>query len=275
MTQKQNIDRRQFMKTTGAAAVGAFAASMLPGTANAASHSADFDINAKFAEFMSVIGGTPGDAGGAVTFTGEDPILRSHFRIGSCMAIPAMAAGVGAAAIWRDRTGEGQDLKVDLRESIYNLNPIIGVVSRADQAAGIFAEDDPIPNSFTFVPTLNGMGYQAPLMIGHPLSFATFETKDGRQVTPTGAYPHLYHGFLNVIGASPNTESMAAAIKQWSAVELDDAVADAGYIMGLHRTKEEWAQHPEGKHLASTPVIDIRKVGDAEPRRTYPLHPRS
>ncbi len=260
----QEMDRREFIKTTGGAALAAVAAASLPGTVSA-QESTDFDIDASFAEFMSDIGGTPGDAGGAVTFTGRDPILRSHFRIGSCMAIPAMAAGVGAAAIWRDRTGEGQDLKVDLRESIYNLNPLIGIVQRADQAAGIFPENDPIPRSFTFFPTVNGRGYQAPLMVGHPLSFAIFETRDGRHVTPTGAYPHLYYGFLNVIDSAPNTESMVAAVKQWDAEELDEAVAEAGYILGVHRTEEEWAQHPEGRYLANTPLIDIQKVGDAEP----------
>jgi hypothetical protein len=68
----------------------------------------DFSIDNAFADFMGVMGGTAQDAGGTVTFTGRDPIVRSHFRLGSCMAIPAMAAATGAAAIWRDRTGQVQ-----------------------------------------------------------------------------------------------------------------------------------------------------------------------
>jgi hypothetical protein len=36
----------------------------------------------------------------------KDPIVHSRFRIGACMAIPAMGASVGAAAIWRERTGQ-------------------------------------------------------------------------------------------------------------------------------------------------------------------------
>ena len=89
--------------------------------------STTFDIDTRFAEFMQGIGGSAGDAGGKVGFTGSDPLLRSHFRIGACMAIPAMAAGVGAAAIWRERTGEGQDLTVDLRQAVWNTNPLIGL----------------------------------------------------------------------------------------------------------------------------------------------------
>ncbi len=253
------------MQVASSTALGAVLAPRLSWDAHAVSQGPKFDINAQFAAFMKDIGGSPSDGGGTVTFTGKDPILRSHFRIGACMAIPAMAAGVGAAAIWRDRTGQGQDLKVDLRESVYNLNPIIKVAQLVDQAAGRIPADDPIPKSISFMPTINGLGYQAPLMIGHPLSFALFQTKDGRWVTPTGAYPHLYHGFLNVVGASPSTESMAKAIKKWNGEDLDQAVADAGFVLGLHRTSEEWARHPEGQYLAKTPVIDIRKIGDADP----------
>jgi hypothetical protein len=44
-------------------------------------------------------------------FTGRDPIPRSHFRIASCMAMRAMGAGVEAATVWRERTGQEQDLK--------------------------------------------------------------------------------------------------------------------------------------------------------------------
>lgn len=116
-------DRRDFMKNAGTAALGAALAGGVQRFAVAQPASGDFDINASFAEFMRGIGGTPSDAGGKVTFTGRDPIVRSHFRIASSMAIPAMGAGVSAAAIWRERTGQPQDLKVDLRESMYNVNP--------------------------------------------------------------------------------------------------------------------------------------------------------
>lgn len=42
-------------------------------------------------------------------------------------------------------------------------------------------------------------------------------------------------------------------------------MADVGMICAIHRTAEEWAQHPEGKHLVQMPVLDIEKVGDAAP----------
>jgi crotonobetainyl-CoA:carnitine CoA-transferase CaiB-like acyl-CoA transferase len=181
------------------------------------------------------------------------------------MAIPAMAAGIGAAAIWKERTGVGQDAKIDLREAIYNVNPAIAIIMQKKRAFGLFDPDDPIPETFTFVPTINGLWYQAPLIFDTPLSFAVLPTKDDRWVTPTIIYPHHMYGFLTVINAPPDSESIARAVKQWNGKELDDAAADKGYVMGLHRTAEEWAQHPEGQHLAKIPVIEITKINDTDP----------
>ena len=174
-----SVNRREFVQTTGYAALGTAMATKLSGIAQAAVPPAtEFDINQAFATFMKDLGQNPSDGGGTVTFTGRDPILRSHFRIGSCMAIPAMAAGVGAAAIWKERTGEGQDVKIDLREAIYNVNPAIGIVMRMKRAFGLFDPDDPVPETFTFVPTINDLWYQAPLIFNTPLSFRQ-RTTDG------------------------------------------------------------------------------------------------
>ena len=94
-----SLTRREFIRDGGFAALGVAIATSLPGTAQASMQPANttFDLNSTFAGFMQDIGATPADAGGKVTFPGSDPILRSHFRIGSAMAIPAMGAGVGAA----------------------------------------------------------------------------------------------------------------------------------------------------------------------------------
>ena len=90
------LNRRELLQATGSAVIGAaFAADKL-GAAQAATGD-DFSIESVFAGFMRDIGGSAEDAGGRVLFTGRDPILRSRFRLGACMAIPAMAGGVGAA----------------------------------------------------------------------------------------------------------------------------------------------------------------------------------
>lgn len=257
-------NRREFIQSAGSIAAGASLAMNFALNADAQA-GADFDIDKAFAVFMSDIGGKPSDAGGVVTFTGRDPILPSRIRIGTSMALPAMAAAVGAAAIWRERTGQSQDVKLDLREAVYNVNPLITLITQHRMASGALPPDDPVGRSLTFVPLINGRWLQAAVGVGNPMSFAAFETKDGRYANVTGAYPHLYDRALNLLKASPNRESIAAAIKTWNSADLEHAIAESRAVGAIHRTTAEWAQHPEGRHLGARPLIDIVKVADGPP----------
>ena len=257
--------RRNFLRSSGSAALMLGSNIASAARATTASDASSFDIDKAFAKFLQDIGGAPTDAGGAVVFTGADPIVRSHFRIGACMAIPAMAAALEAAAIWRDRTGQSQDLGVDLRESVYNVLPYVGFVLQKKQQAGLIDPDDPLPAGFTWRPKVNDRELQLPLLFGNPLSFAFFETKDGRMVTPTGLYPKHFVGFLSILRAPPDREAIAKAVRSWNADDLDEVVADAGMVMGIHRTQEEWLAHPQGQYLSKLPLVEIVKIGDSEP----------
>jgi crotonobetainyl-CoA:carnitine CoA-transferase CaiB-like acyl-CoA transferase len=258
-----DISRRDIIKVSGVAA----SALVAPSLANA--QTGGFDINARFAGFMKDIGATPKDAGGSVTFTGADPIIRSHFRVGAAMALPAMGAAVGAAAIWRARTGESQDLTVDLRESVYNVNPLIGGLKLMMQMQGIVPAADEIPRDF-IKPTVNGLMPQAPLGLGNPVSFIPFETKDGRYFNLTGIYPHLMDRALNVLKCPPGGDNIRAAFKKVNAFEFEEELNAAGGVGVVHRTRAEWLAHPEGRHLSALPVIEIIKIGDSEPEAWKP-----
>ena len=265
------MDRRKFVQNTGALVA---ALATRPATARAASE--DFSIDKAFAAFMRDIGGDPGDGGGTVTFTGRDPILRSHFRIGAAMAIPAMGAAVGAAAIWRERTGQGQDLQVDLRESVYNVNPLIGAILLMAQRDGTVPAADPIPRGFV-KPTVNGLLLQAPIGFGNPMTFVPFETKDGRYFNITGAYPHLNERGLRALKVPPGRDNIVRGFKQVNSFEFEEELNKAGGVGAVHRTAEEWAKHPEGSYLAKVPLIEIVKLGDSapEPWKPNPTQPLS
>ncbi|HYG06272.1 MAG TPA: CoA transferase [Stenotrophomonas sp.] len=273
MSSQLDSHRRQFLKA-GAATVGAaLVARWSMGPASAQSPT-PFDIDDTFAGFMREIGGSANDGGGTVRFIGADPLLRSHFRIGACMAIPAMAAGVGAAAIWRQRTGASQDLSVDLRQAVWNVNPLIGLVHAKMQAAGLIPASDPIPSFLTaWIPSVNGVMLQAPLGLGNPMSFQSFETRDGRFINLTGIYPHLMERILPVIGSVPETAAIRTAVKKWNGQELEDTLAEHEAVAALHRTHEEWLAHPQGRYLAGTPLIEIIKVGEA-PARPFSANPQ-
>ena len=197
-------------------------------------------------------------------FTGRDPILQSPFRLGACMAIPAMAGGVEAAAVWRERTGQAQELSIDLRQAVYGIAPWVRFLVDYNIAAGTLPPNW-LPPEWTWRPTLNGGNLQGPFILGNPLGFQVFETKDGRLVTPTGIYPHHFIGFLALIGAGPEPQQIAQRIRTFDSLELEQMVGEAGMIMGIHRTAAEWAAHPQGQAIANIPVVEIIKIGDSDP----------
>jgi len=188
-------------------------------------------------------GVSPADTGGTITFEGSDPIFPSAVRLASVFCLSAMAAAVGAAAIWRMRTGLGQNLFIDLRKAAHGIDP-----------------------ELTFGPTINGWPYPNPIGNMHPFGVFPFETKDGRWVYPSGVYPAQQFAWTHFFNCGADHRSIGAAIAKWNAVELEDAANVAGHTLCIARTAEEWAHHPQGKYLAKEPVIAVRKIAESEPQ---------
>src|SRR3954464_2588890 len=80
--------------------------------------SPDFDVHAATSEVLKDIGLTTADAGGKLTFYGSDPILPSPIRFGPLAAVGLAARSVAVAALWRQATGQGQDISVDVRKAL-------------------------------------------------------------------------------------------------------------------------------------------------------------
>src|SRR6201988_2035717 len=215
--------------------------------------SAGFDINAEFRSVMHDLGLSPENTGGTITFVGEDPIFPSVHRLGACLSIPIMAGAAGVAGIWRQRTGRGQDLTLDLRKAIHGINPM-----------------------YKSMPTINGYPYQGPYGISpsyqivNPMVFDVYRTRDGRFFLPTGAYPRMFSNMANFLKCAPNKESIAEAVSKWDSEELDEAAAEAGVVFAIVRTPDEWANHPQGRQLAESPLVEIVKTGDSAPEPFTP-----
>src|SRR5882757_2356154 len=80
--------------------------------------SPDFDLHAATNEVLKDIGLKTADAGGKLTFYGRDPILPSPIRFGTLAAVGLAARSVAVAALWRQATGQGQDISVDVRKAL-------------------------------------------------------------------------------------------------------------------------------------------------------------
>jgi len=69
------------------------------------------------------VGLTIEDSGGKVTFAGAEPVRKTVMKAGAAPAIILAANAVAEAAIWKERTGEGQDIHVDLRKAWIEQSP--------------------------------------------------------------------------------------------------------------------------------------------------------
>src|SRR5262249_2778668 len=80
--------------------------------------SPDFDLHRGVNEVLAGVGLTVADSGGKLTFYGQDPILPSQFRFGTMAGLGMAARSVALAALWRQTTGEGQDIAMDVRKAL-------------------------------------------------------------------------------------------------------------------------------------------------------------
>lgn len=87
-----------------------------------------------------------------------------------------------------------------------------------------------------------------------------WQTRDG-WVRTHGNYPHHADRLTQLLGLVPGSskESLSAAIATRGALELEEAAAEAGAIVGAVRTPEEWAAHPHSAAVDSSPLVTVRQ----------------
>jgi crotonobetainyl-CoA:carnitine CoA-transferase CaiB-like acyl-CoA transferase len=200
-------------------------------------------------QLIEPVGLTLDDAGGDVNIFGSDPLFSSCVRLGEAFSISALAAAVGAAAIWKERTGNGQRLSIDVRQAAHGINP-----------------------EFTFQPTINGHPYPNWLGNTHPFTIFPYKTKDGRWVFPSGVYPHQHFAWSNFFNCGISHRNIATAIATWNADELEDTANAKGHTLCIARSPEEWLAHPQGSYLSQEPVIAVRKIGESQPEPFSPAN---
>jgi len=207
--------------------------------------SSDIDLHAATDQVLKDVGMSTADSGGEVTFYGRDPIIPSPFRFGGMAAIGLAAKAVAVAALWRHRTGEGQDIAVDVRKALRRF-------------AGFFDRK---------WETINGrppLGLDATNPFQHLPLFR--ETADGRYVVALNIYPKLSFSALNLLRCGPSVESVNNAILQWRAEDLENAAAKAGLPIATVRTFEEFRKEPQyAEVLSRMPLISVEKIGESEP----------
>ncbi len=173
-----------------------------------------------------------------VEFTDDsDPILPTPIRISETAAASLAAVGLAVSDIWRLRTGQGQQVGVDVRRATASLR------------------------SSKYM-TKDGKSIAAER---HPL-MGVYPAKNGRWSYLHCNFPNHRAVALSVLGVEKeDNDAVRRAVSNWDALELEEAIIAAGGAGGMVRSMAEWAQHPQADAVASLPLMEITKIGDSPP----------
>jgi crotonobetainyl-CoA:carnitine CoA-transferase CaiB-like acyl-CoA transferase len=170
-----------------------------------------------------------------VEFTGgADPILPTSFKIGETSAACLGAIGLAVSDLWELRGGKKQAIGVDTRRATASLRS--GHYLKMEKAE-VSHERNPV------------MGM--------------YPAKDGHWSYIHANFPNHRAAALKVLGVPEDKAAVRAAVAKWDALELEEAIIAAKGAGGMVRSMEEWAKHPQAQALATLPLLEIVKIGDA------------
>jgi hypothetical protein len=204
----------------------------------------DFDLYHGVNQVLKDVGMTAADSGGSLSFYAQDPIIPSRIRFGTMAAIGLASKAVAIAALWRSRTGEGQDISVDVRKA---LRRFCGFVDRKWETIN---GRPPAVGADALNPFL-----QVPLFR---------ETRDGRHVVALNICPKVRSRALKFLKCHDSVEGVQSAILQWRADELETAAAEAGLIIARSRllpiVKLLGAKKVRAGRVLVGPIMNVRDV---------------
>ena len=173
----------------------------------------------------------------AVTLTGDEPQLPSSFRLAAAAQAGIAANGLAAAHIWQLRSGESQDVAVDMRHAV--------VECRSERYLRV---DGKPPGA------------------AWDIIAGVYKTRDNRFVRLHTNFPHHRDAVCKVLNCKPERDDVQAALMQWDAEEFETAAYAGGCVVAMMRSHDEWSASPHAKALAELPLISIEKIGEAAPK---------
>jgi crotonobetainyl-CoA:carnitine CoA-transferase CaiB-like acyl-CoA transferase len=176
--------------------------------------SSTIDVPAHVESLLQSLRATTSDSGGNVTYYGSDPITPDRLPYGAISAIPLAAKAILIAKIWKERTGEGQDIHIDVRKALRRLTPFLD--GKWELVNGFPGRTDPY-SPFSGGPDI-------------------VPTRDGKWTMFADIYPDLRQRSLDLLKPRGGSyEALRDAVKEWNGEELEEAGEKAGVPMPLAR----------------------------------------
>ncbi|VWB40454.1 CoA transferase [Burkholderia metallica] len=86
--------------------------------------------------------------------------------------------------------------------------------------------------------------------------------------------PHHRLAALSVLGCAGDARSVAQAVSRWDAVALEDAIVERGGCAAAMYSAQEWAAHPQGRSVATEPLLHVQAATDAVAHAWRPAEDR-
>lgn len=191
--------------------------------------------------------GLPPEALAMASLPGQGAVLPSSFDVATLAQASVGAAALAAAWLWQCRSGQTQQVSVTRAHA-------------ALEFTGDFALDGAVPPLWD---KLSGL-YACGSAVGQP-----------GWVRIHANFAHHRDVALRVLGlpegAATERDSVTAALANWTALDFEQAVADAGGVVAAARSFAEWDAHPQAIAIASQPLLAITPIdGGSAPPRAWP-----
>jgi crotonobetainyl-CoA:carnitine CoA-transferase CaiB-like acyl-CoA transferase len=187
------------------------------------------------ADIWTSAGGDPA-ALNAIKLTGDEAQLPSSFRVAAAAQASVAATGLAAAEIWKLRSGQSQDVAVNMRHAV--------VECRSERYLRVDGKPPP--------PAWDAIA-------------GVYKVRDGFVRLHTN-FPHHRDAVCRVLNCKPERDQVQAALMQWDGEAFETAAHAAGGVVALMRSHDTWSATPHAKALAQLPLISISKIGEAAPK---------
>ncbi|WP_175968611.1 CoA transferase [Burkholderia sp. BCC0322] len=74
--------------------------------------------------------------------------------------------------------------------------------------------------------------------------------------------PHHRLAALSVLECAADAQSVAQAVNRWDAAALEEAIVERGGCAAAMYSAQEWAEHPQGKAVATEPLLHVHAATD-------------
>lgn len=180
----------------------------------------------------------PDDGWPQLTLAGRHPAIPSSFDVTAAAQCSIAAAALAACEVGYVRGLPRQPVSVDSDAAIA-------------ETSGLFSIDGVVPATWA---ALSGL-YQC--RTGWVRLHANFDHHRDAILTA-----------LDLPGGKHTEKSqLAQRLLEHDSIDVETRVIECGGAAAAVRNSKDWQQHPQALAIASLPLIEIEKIGDASPRK--------